>query len=112
MMEQTLSDWMGNCSLPGQIGAILCWYFDGEKDAVPIEDTAYAVSLIPKLLSGQTEQFSTDDWWYFYDALGSYPERCEELEEIYQMTGEGFHERLPTAPTKRYWPEDFDVTEN
>lgn len=91
---------MGKCNLFGRVGMIIFWYWDGSDDAYDAATALEAIAILPDLLSGQTEDFSNNDWFIFWDALGSYPHRDEELGELYQITRDGFFKELPPGPTK------------
>lgn len=71
-------------SLSGHIGMILCWWWDDE-DERDTDIAASGVRMIPELLSGETDDWTTDDWWIFADALGSYPHRTPELERLFEQ---------------------------
>ena len=114
----TLADWFSRCTLQGQVAAIVCWYWDDsdsedDSEEAILRDAIHTVQLVPQLVRGDTEQFSLNDWWLFFDALGSVT-RTPVLEELFQIASDGFTERLPPGPTKVFWfaPEDDDETRN
>lgn len=98
---ETFPGWMiSRTSLLGQLGMILCWHWDDWYEDQ--DDVARGIGLIPALLEGETQRFSRNDWWIFYDALGTYPCRTPALEEIYQLAVLGQGGKLPAKKTKRF----------
>jgi hypothetical protein len=96
-------------SLAGLLGMIICWWWD---DADMLDDAAQGVSLIPKLLAGETELFTGDDWWLFEDAIATYlgsNHEHSELMELYEIARLGHEGRLPPAPTKCFVEDDEET---
>ena len=98
-------------SLAGLLGMIICWWWD---DADMLDDAAQAVYLIPKLLAGETELFTADDWFLFEDAIGTYlgsNHERSELMELYEIARLGHEGRLPPAPTKCFVKDDDETVD-
>lgn len=112
---KTLDEWFSNCTLTGQLGAILCWHFNRfppteTDDKIPrLAGLIHAIELIPSLVSGETEEFTSDDWWVFCDALGSAGLPTGELGEIYQIAHDRFHSLLSVGPTKVFVLPDAEA---
>ena len=99
-------------SLAGLIGMIVCWWWD---DTDMLDDAAQGVYLTPKLLAGETELFTTDDWWIFEDAIGTYVgsnHERSELMELYEIAKLGHAGRLASAPTKCFVEDDEEPEED
>lgn len=98
------------CSLPGQIALILTWWIDGldesEEPFGDLSEIAGNFELIPPLLMGNTEDFTSGDWWILYDAIGSYPHRTPTLDEIYEICQMGNAGTLPKGKTKVFLNDD------
>lgn len=93
-------------SLAGLIGMIVCWWWD---DADMLEDAAQGVYLIPELLAGETERFTSSDWGIFEDAIGTYlgsDNEISELLELYEIAKLGHEGRLPAGGTKCFVEDD------
>jgi hypothetical protein len=93
-------------SLAGLLGMIICWWWD---DADMRDAAAEGVYLIPKLLAGETELFTADDWWIFEDAIGTYlgsNHERSELMDVYEIAKLGHEGRLPPGMTKRFVEDD------
>jgi hypothetical protein len=96
-------------SLAGLIGMIVCWWWD---DADMLDNAAHGVDLIPELLAGETEQFTTSDWGIFEDAIGTYlgtNHERSELVELYEIARLGRESELPPAPTKCFMEDDEET---
>lgn len=93
-------------SLAGLLGMIVCWWWD---DVDMLDDAAHGVYLIPKLLAGETERFTSADWGLFEDAIGTYlgsNHERSELMELYELAQRGREGRLPPGPTKGFMADD------
>lgn len=101
---QEHENWMmGRANLHGRIAMILCWYWDGYEEFWEQEYAAYGVSLVRKLLIGDTIRFTNDDWWILFDPLNTYPERDKQIEEVFEVVKLGFAGRLTRGqPTRNF----------
>ena len=93
-------------SLAGLIGMIVCWWWD---DVDMLDDAAHGVYLVPELLAGETERFTSSDWGIFEDAIGTYlgsNHERSELMELFEIAKLGREGRLPPAPTKCFMEDD------
>lgn len=77
-----------NTSVLGHVGMIVCWWWDDDDESPGL--AARGVALAPQFVAGDTEDFQGGDWFIFYDALGSYPERTPELQRLYESAAAGF----------------------
>lgn len=87
-MDGTENDnWLPKCQLMGQVGMIMCWYYDGENGehyGPPGTDMIRAVKAACKLVNGKTKSLKEHDWWLLMDALGS-ADRTPELDELHNI---------------------------
>lgn len=106
---------MDSTNLLGQVGMILCWYWGDEADDEPGHEgrtMIRAVELVPSLLRGEYDEFAPGDWWLFFDALGSYPDRTAELEELYEIAKRGHDGTLDLDDTVDFLSNDGDDIED
>lgn len=97
---------MGTADLYGQLGMIMCWYWDWEGGEGSFQDAVKAVRLVPRLVEGRTENFTQDDWWLILDAIGSYPDRTPVMDEIFLLADQGMRGLLPEGKrTKNFAKE-------
>ncbi|MHA1948228.1 MAG: hypothetical protein ACW99G_02530 [Candidatus Thorarchaeota archaeon] len=54
---------------------------------------AHLISIIPQLDRREFDEISKGHLFYVYDALGSYPDRNEQLEELYKAVGKAWSEK-------------------
>lgn len=130
MEEEREEEWtiMNSCNLYAQIGVILCWYHDednmpfdleqDEDEPLSVDELAVMqekvdedadavqerigrmVGMIPRIVRGEYEGIGSGILYDFWDALGMYPDRTDELEEIYLALGEVWHKTLQREKAK------------
>jgi len=68
----------------GLLAVIFCWY-SGECDEHENrwEFIGKLITKIPVLIDEMWEEFSGDEIFFIWDALGSYPEKDQVLNELY-----------------------------
>ena len=86
-----------NTTLAGQVGMIVCWCWDDDRDIV-----TYGVSLIPDLQMGTTKEFEPHEWSIFAAALGAYSPRTPELDKLHEIALRGFKGELPPGLTTHF----------
>jgi len=88
-----------NVTLFGKVGMVVCWYFDGNiEGATDFRVAASLVRAIPDLLAGRFRRLTTDQLFWLYDALGSFPRRDEDLERVYQVVHRKWSARRKSKP--------------
>lgn len=100
---------MNTADIYGQLGMVMCWYWDWEGGEGTFKDAIRAVKLIPRFLEGRTQAFSQSDWWLFLDALGSYPDRTPAMDEMFLLADQGYRGVLPESKkTKDFSTADLE----
>jgi hypothetical protein len=64
---------------------VICWYLDGESPAKDYPQAARLVKLLPRILRGDYKALDSNDLFDLYDALGSWPGRDTEMDQLYQV---------------------------
>lgn len=85
-----------------QLGILMFWYWADED----YDQAMYAASLVPDFAKGNTEHFEQGDWWYFYDTIGSYPERKGVFDRMLVTAKAGWEGTL-SHPTPNFWAEEY-----
>lgn len=98
-------DWFYKCGLKSQLCIALALYLDSDEGDFH-EGMESLLPLMQDVLSGETEEFSADEWWPFYDGVGLFRGRTEELNEIYEIATKGYYGKLPEGPTKCFVETD------
>ncbi len=83
-----------NVTLFGKVAMTVCWYYDGTMEGVG--DLALAsrlVGRVPDLLAGRLRRLTESDLYHFYDALGSFPKKDEDLQVVYDLVYQEWHKR-------------------
>ena len=78
-----------NVTLFGKVAMVVCWYYDGNVEGW--DDLALAsrlVGRVPDLLAGRFRRLTEGDLYDFYDALGSFPRKDEDLQVVYNVVYE------------------------
>jgi hypothetical protein len=73
-------------TLFGRIGAVICWYFDGEIET-PQHDYRLAARLVkrlPRVLQGDFDVLDDRHLLALWDALGSWPQHDKAIARLYQ----------------------------
>lgn len=83
-----------NVTLFGKVGMVVCWYYDGNMEGVDdFRTAARLVRMTPHLLAGRLHRLTTDDLYFFHDALGSFPKRDEDLEAVHEVVHKEWSKR-------------------
>lgn len=94
-------EFLKRCSLKAQLTIIITAYLDDEEEEF-FGEMEFVWGNMKSVLSGETEHFSNNDWWTFYDALGVFGgiDFSTELMEIYALAKLRKAGKLPKGRTK------------
>jgi hypothetical protein len=76
-------------TLFGRVGAVICWYFDGELET-PRHDYRLAARLVkrlPRVLRGDFDVLDDFELFALRDAIGSWPQQDQAMAQLYRAFG-------------------------
>jgi hypothetical protein len=79
-----------------KVRIITTWHFEKHNEHSDVRRT---YKMAPYLVARNTEELTKDDFWLFYDALGQYPWRDDELDSLYRYASDNYF-RHPLTATK------------
>jgi hypothetical protein len=91
-----------NVTLFGKVAMVACWYYDGNIEGVEdFRTAARLVRLVPHLLAGRLHKLGTGDLYEYHDALGSFPDRDEDLEAVHEVVYREWSKRIKQERAER-----------
>ena len=91
-----------NVTLFGKVGMVVTWYYDGNMDGVEdLKTASRLVRMIPHLLAGRLHRLTTDDLYFYHDALGSFPKRDEDLQAVHEVVHREWSKRIKQERRER-----------